>query len=251
MKEYPVIRQAGLSGVLLSGEHASYSKVATVECVVIAVRYIDDVNNLSKTYVEYDVRDLRTSQIYKNCRRCDQVSGMEDGEDNILRAAQQQFGATTPVFDPKTAQLSQSDGDRVLVTCNYGAQHNAVIVAVLPHSRLTYGATRDKGFRRFQTHKGTSVETQKDGTYQIKRGDTTITLQANEEIEVSHKSGSIIRFLDNGDVEVIPANDLLLGGNGLTETIDGVVHGTGIDVFSGAKYWQLGSTSRTVLAKKF
>lgn len=244
-------RQAGLSDTLVSGRYAPYSKVATVECVVIAVRFVDDERNISKTYVEYDVRDLRTSQIYQNCRRCANSAGIDDGDDDVLRPAQRQIGATSPIFDPKTAQLSQSDGDRVLVTCNYGAQHNAVIVAVLPHTKANYGAKRDQGFRKFSTHRGTSVETTKDGVYQIKRGDTTITVQANEDVEVIHKSGSKLRLLDSGNVEVIPGKELLLGGDGLSIVTDGVVHGTGFDTFSGQQHWQLGSTARHVLAKKF
>ena len=244
------VRQAGLKGTQVSGQYAPYAKVATTEGVVIAVRFIDDERNISKTYVEYDVRDLRTGQIYNNCRRSDETAGMDDGSDNILRPAQKQIGAASPIFDPKLAQLSQSDGDRVLLTFNYGAQHNAVIVAVLPHTKLTYGAKREDGIRRFQTHKGTSVATKSDGTYQIKRNDTTITLQANEEIEVKHKSGSIVKLLDSGDVQLIPARELLLGDDGLSNVTDGVVHGTAFDTFSGLQQWQLGGTSRHVLVSK-
>lgn len=215
------IKQAGLSGVSMAGAHSAYSKVAEVEGVVIAVRYVDDPKNLSKAYVEYDVKDLRTGQVYPNCRRCDQTAGIDDGEDNTLRPAQKQFGTTTPIFDPKRARLSQSDGDRVLVTCTYGAQHNAVITAVLPHSRMSYGTTRAQGFRRFQTHKGTSVETQQDGTYRIKRGSTSVTLNANETIDVVHKSGSAMHFADDGSVQVTPASgaSFFVGTNGSTENM--------------------------------
>lgn len=244
------VRQAGLRGALVSGQYAPYSKVATTEGVVIAVRFIDDDRNISKTYVEYDVKDLRTGQIYNNCRRGDETAGMDDGSDNVLRPAQKQLGAASPIFDPKLAQLSQSDGDRVLLTFNYGAQHNAVIVAVLPHTKMTYGAKKEQGQRRFQTHKGTSIETKKDGTYQIKRNDTTITLQADEQIEIKHKSGSTVKMLDNGDVQVVPARELLLGDDGLSDVTDGVVHGMAIDTFSGLQQWQLGGTSRHVLVSK-
>lgn len=244
------VKQAGLNDVLMAGEHSPYSKVAETEGVVIAVRYIDDPKNLSKAYVEYDVRDLRTSYIYKNCRRGDQAAGMEDGDDNVLREARQQFGATTPVFDPKRAQLSQSDGDRVLITCSYGAQHNAVITAVLPHSRVTYGATRADGPRRLQVHKGTSVETKQDGTYQIKRGDTSITLNADETIEIVHKSGSVLRFLDNGDVEVVPNGNLLHGGVSGNNPTEGTLNGLAIDPFTGQTHFALGNASKKVFSKK-
>lgn len=244
------IRQAGLQSVLVTGKYAAYSKATNTEGVVIAVRFIDDALNLSKTFVEYDVRDLRTSQIYSNCRRMDIMCGMDDGSEDILRPAQQLIGALSPLFDPKVDPLSQSDGDRVTLTFTYGAQHGATIIGVLPHAKMTYGTTKEQGARRFQTHKGTSVETKKDGTYVIKRNDTSITLNADESIVVKHKSGSTMRFLDNGDIDVVPHRQVLLGDEQLSELSDGVVHGTGIDTFSGQMHWQLGSTSRKVLAKK-
>lgn len=205
------VKQAGLRGARVSGKYAPYAKVATAECVVIAVRFIDDIHNRSKAYVEYDVRDLRTGQIYNNCRRLDSGAGMEDGVDNTLRPAQRNLGTASPVFDPKIAQLSQSDGDRVLVSFSYGAQHGATITDVLPHPKQAYGATKADGFRRLQTHRGTSIETKSDGSFFIKRGDTVITIAVDETIEVKHKSGSRLRFLENGDVDVVPKRDLLLG----------------------------------------
>jgi hypothetical protein len=205
------VSQAGIRGAKIAGKYPSYSKVAGVECVVIAVRFKDDKLNISKTHTEYDVRDLRTGAIYPNVRRADSGQGMEDGDENVLRPAQKLIGAASPVFDPKIDQLSESDGDRVQVQFNYGAQHGAVITDVLPHPKMSYGTTRDQGQRRFSTHKGTSIETKDDGTYQIKRGDTSITLNADESIEISHKSGSTLRFLSNGDIDVQPRRDLLLG----------------------------------------
>jgi hypothetical protein len=204
--------QAGLRGARVAGVFAPYSKVAQSEGVVIAVRYKDDVRNISKTYTEYDVKDLRTGQIYQNIRRSDQMQGMEDGDENVLRPAQKLIGAMSPVFDPKINQLSTSDGDRVLVQFSYGAQHTAVIVGVAPHAQMDYGTTREQGFRRFTRHKGTSVEMKKDGTYQIKRGDTTITVNADDTVEVLHKSGSVMRFRDNGDIELTAHRNLVTDG---------------------------------------
>lgn len=232
------IGQAGIRGARVVGKYPAFSKGVSTECVVIAVRYIDDTRNISKQFTEYDVKDLRTGQIYPNVRRVDSVAGMDDGEENVLRPAQKLIGAVSTVFDPKIAQLSQSDGDRVQVSFSYGAQHTPVITDVLPHPKLTYGTTREQGHRKFSTHKGTSVESQKDGTYQIKRGDTAITLSADETIEikrgdtaitlnadetieVKHKSGATLRFLDAGDIEMTPAQgrDVFVGKEGATENM--------------------------------
>lgn len=205
--------QAGLKGGRISGHYAPYSKVAEVECVVIAVRYTDDALNVSKTHVEYDVKDLRTGQIYPNARKLETTQGMMDGEENILNQAQRLIGATKPTFDPKTDQLSQSDGDFVLVSFTYGAQHGPVITGVLPHPKMAYGTKRAQGVRKFQTHKGTSIEIQSNGSYVITRGKTTITVDADANIEVVHKTGSKMTFLESGDVNLVPAGDLLLGND--------------------------------------
>jgi len=204
------ISQAGLRGARIAGRYPTYSKATSVECVVIAVRFIDDQLNISKTHVEYDVRDLRTGAIYQNVRRVDSAGGMDDGDENVLRPAQKLIGAASPIFDPKINQLSESDGDRVQVQFNYGAQHGAVITDVLPHPKMEYGTTREQGQRRFTTHKGTSVEIAKDGTYTIKRGGTTIVVD-DDSVEITHKSGSRMRFLDDGDIDVVPRRELLLG----------------------------------------
>lgn len=201
------IFQAGIKGARVVGRYAAFSKGVPVECVVIAVRFIDDERNVSKQFTEYDVKDLRTGQIYNNVRRLDAVAGMDDGDENVLRPAQKLFGAASTLFDPKVAQLSQSDGDRVQVSFNYGSQHTAVITDVLPHPKMTYGTTRLQGMRRFSIHKGTSVETQQDGTYQIKRGNTTITLNPDETIEIAHQSGATMRFTNEGDIVTTPAKE--------------------------------------------
>lgn len=243
------VSMAGLLSSRVVGVYPAFSRAMTVECVVIAVHFIDDATNLSKTFTEYDVKDLRTGQIYPNVRRADSAAGMDDGGDNVLHPAGKMLSGS-PTFDPKSSQLSQSDGDRVVITFSYGAQTAPVIIAVVPHMQTAYGTKREQGQRRFTTHKGTSVETQQDGTYQIKRGDTTITLNADESIEVVHKSGSVMRFRDDGSIEVIPQTELYLGDSDLSTLLDGVVHARGIDPFTGQQYGMLGNASRKVLAKK-
>jgi hypothetical protein len=237
-----VVRQSGLSGVRVTGRYPSFGQVASTEGVVIAVRYTDDERNRSKKYVEYDVRDLKSGQVYPNCRRLSTTSGQEDGEENVLHAAQKLQDNTSAgfVFDPKTAPLSQSDGDRVVLNFIHGAHHSPVIVGVIQHSRNG----------RYQTHKGTSVETAQDGTYQVKRGDTTITLNADASVEVRHTSGSYMRFNTDGSIQLVPATTIDIGDSPLTPIVTGVLNGEAIDSLTGLPMWALDNASTVVRVKK-
>lgn len=47
----------------------------------------------------------------------------------------------------------------------------------------------------------------------------------------------------------LPAGKVELGGEDLLP-VNGVVHGLGVDAFTGLPYWMLGNASRTVMAKK-
>lgn len=188
------VRQAGLQTALITGRYAPYSKTSPSEGVVIAVRYKDDERNISKQYTEYDVKDLRTGQVYPNCRRMHQTGGVDDGQDDTLRQANKILGTSSPTFDAKRAQLSQSDGDRVMLSFSYGAHTSPVIIGVIPHRATTYAATREQGERKLTAHKGTTIEIDKDGVYTVR-----------------HKSGSVIRMLDDGDVEIVPVGELRVG----------------------------------------
>lgn len=197
------ISMAGLHTARVAGRYPSFAKVAPAEGVVIAVRYKDDDRNRSKMYVEYDVRDLRTGQVYPNCRRLHQASGQDDGDDNILRPAQKVDEPNTGFqFDPMVAPLTQSDGDRVIIEFVNGAHHSPVIMGVLPHRRTSYGADRVNGRRRFTQHKGTSFETQDDGTYVITRNvtadkKTTFVLRPNGDIEIDLPNGARLHLANN------------------------------------------------------
>lgn len=195
------IAMAGLHTARVAGQYPSFAKVAPAEGVVIAVRYVDEDRNRSKQYVEYDVRDLRSGQIYTNCRRLSTVSGQDDGEENILRAAQKLPETQgTFVFDPTVAPLTQSDGDRVILNFVNGAHHSPVIVGVIQHRRMAYGAKRADGRRRFMTHQGTSFEIKQDGTYVITRNidattKTTLTLEPNGDFKAELPNGARLHLV--------------------------------------------------------
>jgi hypothetical protein len=59
-----------------------------------------------------------------------------------------------------------------------------------------------------------------------------------------------VTITTTGDANVIAGGTIRLGANTLVAPMDGVVHGTGIDTFTGATYFALGNASTKVLAKK-
>lgn len=64
-------------------------------------------------------------------------------------------------------------------------------------------------------------------------------------------AGAVIRLTASGDILVLaaPGQQVLLGEDGLGAT-DGLVHGSGIDSFTGATYAALGSACANVRGKK-
>lgn len=72
--------------------------------------------------------------------------------------------------------------------------------------------------------------------------DRSIEISLEEdETAIFNSTGTVVKITKDGIVE--------LGGVGLFPT-DGVVHGTGVDPFTGVQYFNLGSTSAIVRAKK-
>ncbi|KKK59089.1 hypothetical protein LCGC14_3037880 [marine sediment metagenome] len=74
------------------------------------------------------------------------------------------------------------------------------------------------------------------------------------EVTVYHQSGSFILLRDDGSIGLRPKAgktiDILEVGAGSLGATDEVVHGTGIDPFTGATYKALGSTSGKLRAEK-
>jgi hypothetical protein len=241
--------QAGVENAHLVGVKTPFSLAELREGVVIEVFYKDEVYNRSRKYAEYEVRDVLNGEIYTKCRRLQSTGGSTDGGEDILQAATKSLEAGVP-FNQLATPARYMDGDRVLVGFVGGSSASPVIVGVLPHTASDYGATRADGQRRFLTHRGTAITMGDDGKWSISRGDTSITLNPDETVVLTHKSGTVISILDNGDVAIVQAGNLLLGDAGLSAPGDGVVHGTGVDPFTGSTYAVLNNACATVLAKK-
>lgn len=220
----------------LTNEHPHFSIAGLREMVVVGVRYTDDPDNRSGgAYVEYMCRDLYTSEIFKNVARLHDLAGLSDGDDNVLHTAQNPRPGNPKPIDKKRSPANDTDGDRVLVGFINGARSRAVIVGSLKHPYSKYGATKSDGERRLTQHKGTKI-----------------LIASNGEYTITHKSGSYVKLLDDGSIEVVPADlkQIRLGDANLDLLTDGLVHGTGVDPYTGATYAVLGNTSKVVLGKK-
>lgn len=238
MKPDKYVSQGGLRKTQVAGVYPAYSKSALAEGVVVAIRYIDDDRNLSKKYTEYDVRDLRTGQIYTNCRRLHAMAGQDDGDDDILRPAQKIEASPGFVFDARTSPLSNSDGDRVVVGFLGAAHSSAVILGVTPQRLTGYAAVRSDGRRRLTTHKGTSVEFKDDGAWVLTRNvdesrRTTLTFTPEGNIIFEQHDGARLHLdtavtkLDSQEVAGIllgfAAEEQVIRGNAFKATYDAFV----------------------------
>ncbi len=253
----------------VTGQHAAYSKSAMSEGVVVAKYAIDDDGNFSKKYTEYDVKELQTGQVFRNCRRLSESGGVDSGDDIPLRPAQKSADLSSVnagVFDPLLSPLLSSDGDHVALAFLKGSQDSAVICGVIPHTKSAYGNKKSDGNRKFTVHKGVSVEITEEGAYIITRhltpnapgqpvvddeNTSSITIAPDGEIQLSHVSGASINMLPDGSIHITSNERIFLGEPASDEGIlEGAVHASGIDPFTGLTYGQLNSASRLVMVEK-
>lgn len=220
-----------------TNEHPHFSTTGLREMVVVDVRPTDDPKNRSNgAYVEYVCRDLYTGEEFPNAQRLEDLGGLDDGDDNVLHAVQQnRDGVVAKSLNKKRSPANDTDGERVLVGFINGARSRPVIVGSMKHPYSKYGATKADGERRLTQHKGTKI-----------------SIASNGEYTITHKSGSYVKLLDDGSIEVVPASGqpIKLGDSNLSEVLDGLVHGRGVDPYTGATYAALGNASTTVLGKK-
>ncbi len=150
----------------LTGSFPQFSMIGFREMVVVARRYKKDKFNRTKTQVEYDVRDLRTGDLFTAARRVDMMSGTTNGDDNVLHPAGKVRKNSAGVVGPQSP-AGTTDGDRVLVGFIEGSRSQPVILGVFRHPDATYGAAEADGERRLTTHAGASVEIDKDGNVRV------------------------------------------------------------------------------------
>lgn len=187
----------------LTGVTPHFSALGLREMVVIDRKFVDEDGNRSRSYVEYTCRDLQTMTALPGCRRVNIMGGIVNGDEYVLRPATVLRVGGTQKISKQTPAIN-TDGDRVLVGFIEGSQSRPVILGVLTHTFSKYGATLDQGDRRFTTHNGTTIEIDKLGQYTL-----------------THKSGSLIKFFNDGSIQLTPASgkDLFIGASGATENL--------------------------------
>lgn len=257
---HPIQAGAGHADYQLTGRRAHYSIMDMREMVVVARFFTDDPDNRSKRFIEYTCRDLHTSELYPGCRQLSQMSGVEDGDDNVLRPASSLLPGATGVTGALVGEqtpASDVDGDQVLVGFISGSRSRPVIIGVFRHSASQYGATAADGERRLTRHKGTSVVIGKDGTWLVSNAKSSIEMTPDGEVTItagadqSGKSGSTIVMTADGDV-FITCNGIISMSRGDQDTDEdaGVVNGQAVDPFTGATQFALGNASGIVRAHK-
>ncbi len=160
--------QAGLQhrSVILTGNVPSYAMFGLHEMVVIDRKYVKQPGNRSRAQVEYTCRDLVTGDILIGCRRLDVMSGLTNGDDNVLHPATKLRPGAPGKFN-RQSPAQDTDGDRVLVGFIEGSRQRPVIIGVFRHSFATYGAQESNGERRLTIHNGAQIEIDKDGNVRV------------------------------------------------------------------------------------
>lgn len=199
---------AGTQTVNFSGS-AGYDALSLREMLVVERIFVGDPGNQSQAGVEYTCRDMQTGLQVFHCRCISRMSGLENGDDDVLHPSTKLLeSANVPGAKPtnhdKLTPAVYTDGDRVLVGFIGGTRTRPVILGVLRHAEAAYGATKEQGERRLTLHQGTSLELNKLGEYTI-----------------THKSGATIKLHDNGDIQVTPASggSVFVGDTSATENL--------------------------------
>lgn len=161
--------QAGLQhrSVVLTGNVPSYSMFGLHEMVVIDRKFVKQPGNRSRAQVEYTCRDLITGEVLIGCRRLDAMSGLTNGDDNVLHPATKPRAGAPGKFN-RQSPAQDTDGDRVLIGFIEGSRQRPVIIGVFRHSFAEYGATEVEGERRLTRHNGAEIEIDKDGNVRVK-----------------------------------------------------------------------------------
>lgn len=238
-----------------------------VEGVVVGIHYPDDTTNRSQVEVEYDV-DV-TSVVgmgrLRNVPRGDVAAGIDDGDDNILRVANEEAsgGQWVPDGDSKRRRPPtpryQSSGDRVLVGFVNGNAYRPVILGVMAHftSRMQVkkqplkdvtgktlaGASEKKRIRRTR-HRGTEMVMDDSGNVTVNFAKTPDAngRETNDKKKLTLNIGDFEIRIDNSSSPTTCEFKAKGGGPILKFTKDGFEVGA-----SGLEPMVLGETLKNLL----
>jgi hypothetical protein len=199
--------------------------------IIIASYDVDNANNLSKLFPEYDVLAFEqnedkgsTVSIYKNCSAASSLGSIADYFEMTLRPLQKKSTKGT-VPSP-----SGQDGSIVLILCLNGMSDTAIIVGSLPHpdrptniegaqpqlygeyngvnvvvnvdgsTALTFkGATNNDGSVADSSQGNTVVSIATDGSFQVQHSTVTFALDRSGAVNLT-ASGNVTIQCDAANI---------------------------------------------------
>ena len=189
--------QAGVRSSRVVGVLPQFSLLGIREALVLEVLYVDDPRNRGKCCVEYMLRDLQTAQIVENAVLQAIASGVDDGDETILRAAIQNTAGGD--FNEYT-RAKDTDGDHVRYAFTEGSSTAPAILGVIPQRSATWAAKRQDGRRRLIRNAGTTLEIKSNGAFIVTRADTSLKIDEDSNFTLKHKSGAQLTIDENGNV---------------------------------------------------
>lgn len=209
MRYIPII-PSSLQQVSDGSDFNSYNKVFsdyTLKVGVVTKKYeIDDVNNVSKAFPEYDVlaisqeKSLATSSVlYKKCQIMQGFGGLGDFMEYKLREPEQ---------DPKNSQNDtdprEENGSIVLLLCMHGHQDNAVILGALQHPKRKTKLGADSGQALEGEFNGVSWQINDDGELRITYKSKTNNDGKPQDTEAG---GTFVTITKDGSFDINTGND--------------------------------------------
>lgn len=210
-----------------------------LEGQVTKTYFVDDPQNRSKQYVEYDVlaRDAKGGMVtYKNCRYAGDMYSTSDFSETILQDSDFAFKGKL-----EKANLPENlSGTRVIIGFLDGSLDKPIIIGGAPHKRKK-GSTKADGVRKRGEFRGLSWEISKKGelnlTYQGNRkpdgslerpdsGPTSIKIDESGNLEIDQsKNGTPINNLkfdrNSGKISINSDSNLEIDVDGSKIELDG------------------------------
>jgi len=190
--------------------------------VVVATYPIDDSNNISKLFQEYDILAFEQNDnsgasvgIYKNCYMASSLGGLADWFEMSIRKVEK---ITTKGPVP---QLSGQNGSIVLLLCLNGASDTGVIVGALGQPDRPTTITSDVPHLEGE-YNGVHIVVNADGSTSLTfqgatdnngnvvdstQGNTVMSIAADGSYQVSH-STITQNFNRNGNASLTATNDI-------------------------------------------
>ena len=178
------------------GLHQYALRVGTI----LKVYYPDDLDNIRKNRIEYDVQVTEQSDnkgsnvsVYQHCVCADLFGGIGDSVEYTLR----------PSSDPTNPDPTHQTGSQVLILCLHGDKNGGVIIGGLRNLRRPDKSLRERGhFLEFEFN-GVNFEINKDG-------ELTLTYQSRTDIggvpQDTKSGGSFIKIDKQGSIEINDAD---------------------------------------------